>query len=99
MELACGQCGMSLQDFYRATPRETFNVMRGRMKQRDVETRARELEIRTSWEQTRWQTWWLVNMQLQKHKRIRLQEMARFPWEEQTPKEYISAQALKQFLN
>lgn len=90
--MACGTYGMSLVDFYRATPRETLNIVMGRAK-------AIEQQNQLSWEQTRWQTWHLVNIHIDRQKRISLQDLARFPWEQKQAARQMSLKDLKNFLN
>jgi hypothetical protein len=83
---------MSLAEFYQATPRETANILQGRFK-------AKEMETQVSWEQVRWQTWHLLNIQIEKNKRLKLEDLARFPWEKPKEKKQLTTQQLKQFLN
>lgn len=90
--MACGMYGMSLVDFYRATPRETMNIITGQAKRQ-------ELEAQISWEQMRWQTWHLVNIHIDRNKRISLQDLARFPWEQKQATRQMSIKDLKNFLN
>jgi hypothetical protein len=95
MQLACGECGMSHEDFYRATPRETVAIMQGRRA-------LQEQAMQTSWEQTRWQTWHLLNIQVKR--KIQLTDLARFPWESKqrsrpAAQQYTSLKELQQIIN
>ena len=83
---------MSLVDFYQATPRETFNIIKGKAK-------VQAEEQQTSWEQMRWQTWWLVNVHIERNKRLSIQDLARFPWEKKQERKSISLKDIKNFLN
>jgi hypothetical protein len=95
MELACGECGMSVEDFYSATPRETIAIMKGRRA-------LQEDQAKLSWEQARWQTWHLVNMQTKR--RVLITDLGRFPWESQikqslAPEQYTSLAELQKMIN
>ncbi|MCB0587018.1 MAG: hypothetical protein KDD06_17065 [Phaeodactylibacter sp.] len=43
---------------------------------------AEELRIRSSWEQTRWQTAAMLNVYAKKGQKIKPADLVRFPWED-----------------
>lgn len=77
---ACGQIGLSLNDFYDMTPRQFFNISKGYKKQ---QTRIERL----SWEQTR-AVMYAIHLSIPKDpkkgkKTVSLQEFLPFDWEQE----------------
>ena len=73
--LALGQLGMKTIDFYNETPRAFFNRLDG-----DFE-RSKYLQ-QQKWERTRWSVWHLLNIQIESGKKLKLKDIAVFPWED-----------------
>jgi Flp pilus assembly protein CpaB len=73
-QLAFGKLGMTDQDFWNASPRDLYNRQKG------YNSKVEEMQ-RNNWERTRWQTLFLLNIQLPKGKDLKLQDLAVFPWE------------------
>ena len=73
-QLAFGKLGMTDQEFWNASPRDLYNRQKG------YNSKVEEMQ-RNNWERTRWQTLFLLNIQLPKGKDFKLQDLAVFPWE------------------
>jgi len=71
--------GMSVEEFYDMIPRHFFNKLDGFF---DLE----QLRDRSDWERTRWQTCYLLNIQLPRGKQIKLKDLIRFGWESKDAK-------------
>lgn len=72
-----GLLGLTPDSLYDFTFREFGNAVRGRYKYQ-------ELNDRSSWERTRWQTALLLNVHTKKGVQIKPKDLAVFPWEEKT---------------
>lgn len=57
--------------------RSVFNYLEGHYK-------AEEMRLRSTWEQTRWQTAALLNVYAKKGQKIAPKDLVRFPWEKET---------------
>lgn len=78
-KIAFGQLGMNVDDFYDMLPREFWNKVEGFY---DLEN----MRQRSDWERTRWSTCLLLNIQIQKGKRIKPQDLILFDWEKDEKK-------------
>jgi len=73
-ECALGQLGMSRSEFWEMTPREFQNAMQGFFdREKFKESQA--------WERCRWETWVLVNVQLPRKSKLKLQDLMKFEWD------------------
>ncbi len=70
---------MAYDEFYDLIPRSFFNKLKG-----DYERI--QNQIRETWEQTRWSTALLINIQLPKGKQVKATDLIRFPWDKKTKK-------------
>lgn len=87
--IALGQLGMSVRDFGNETPRCFFNRMEGHFARN-------EYIQQQSWERQRWAVWHLLNIQIKTGKKIKLQDLAVFPWEtKEETKKLTQAEAEK----
>lgn len=78
MAFATGGLGLKPDEFWRLTWAEYDVMCEGYAKER-------EREYKEQWEATRWMTFHLINIQLDKrHKLKRLTELVRFPWDKKT---------------
>ena len=68
---------MSVEDFYNMIPRHFFNKMAGFYE-------LEQLKDRASWERTRWQTCYLLNIHLARGKQIKLKDLVEFDWDKKT---------------
>ena len=66
--------GMSVEEFYDMIPKHFFIKMDGFYE-------LEQLRDRNEWERVRWQTAWLINIQLKRGKTLKLQDFIRFDWE------------------
>ena len=73
-KIAFGQLGMNVDDFYDMLPREFWNKVEGFYE-------LENMRQRSDWERTRWSTCLLLNIQIQKGKRIKPQDLILFDWE------------------
>jgi len=80
--------GMSVEDFYDMIPRHFFNKMDGFFQ-------LEQLRDRSDWERTRWQTCYLLNIQLPRGKQIKLKDLISFAWEKDDKKAKINYKKLK----
>ncbi len=78
-QIAFGQLGMNVDDFYDMLPREFWNKIDGFYK-------LENLRQRSDWERTRWSTCLLLNIQLPKNKSIKPTDLIKFEWEEEALK-------------
>ena len=65
---------MSVEDFYDMIPKHFFNKMDGFFE-------LEQLRDRSDWERTRWQTCYLLNIQLSRGKQLKLKDLIQFAWE------------------
>ena len=72
--------GMSVEDFYDMIPKHFFNKMDGFFE-------LEQLRDRSDWERTRWQTCYLLNIQLSRGKQLKLKDLIQFAWEKKDTKE------------
>lgn len=72
---------MNYDEFYDLIPKSFYNKLKG-----DYERG--QIQIRESWEQTRWSTAMLINIQLPKGKQIKAESLIRFPWDKKVNKEH-----------
>jgi len=83
---------MTVSAFWDSTPREFYNRQIGHY---EKENRAR----RDAWEMTRWQTVWLLNIQLGKDKRLTPRDLTIFPWEKEEGKgEQMSPEVMEKVI-
>lgn len=75
--MAIGQVGMSNEDFLNADFVSVMDAINGY-------TKAKEMETRTSWEQTRWLGAIMLQPHLGKGKSLKLTDLIRFEWENDT---------------
>jgi len=66
--------GMSVEEFYDMIPKHFFNKLDGFFE-------LEQLRDRSDWERTRWQTCYLLNIQLPRGKQIKLQDLINFDWD------------------
>ena len=78
-QIAFGQLGMNVDDFYDMLPREFWNKVDGFYE-------LENMRQRSDWERTRWSTCLLLNIQLPKNKSIKPTDLMRFEWEEEALK-------------
>ena len=71
---------MSVEDFYDMIPKHFFNKMDGFFE-------LEQLRDRSDWERTRWQTCYLLNIQLSRGKQLKLKDLIQFAWEKKDTKE------------
>ena len=72
--------GMSVDDFYDMIPKHFFNKMDGFFE-------LEQLRDRSDWERSRWQTCYLLNIQLSRGKQLKLKDLIQFAWEKKDTKE------------
>ena len=65
---------MSVEEFYDMIPRHFFNKLDGFFE-------LEQLRDRSDWERTRWQTCYLLNIQLPRGKQIKLKDLIKFDWD------------------
>ena len=78
-QIAFGQLGMNVDDFYDMLPREFWNKIEGF---HDLEN----MRQRSDWERTRWSTCLLLNIHLAKGKSIKPTDLIKFEWEKEALK-------------
>ena len=78
-QIAFGQLGMKVDDFYDMLPREFWNKMDGFYE-------LENMRQRSDWERTRWSTCLLLNIQLSKGKSIKPTDLIVFEWEQDEKK-------------
>tara|TARA_R110002167_G_C12342365_1_gene621303 strand:+ start:91 stop:372 length:282 start_codon:yes stop_codon:yes gene_type:complete len=71
--------GMSVDEFYDMIPRHFFNKLDGFFE-------LEQLRDRSDWERTRWQTCYLLNIQLPRGKQIKLKDLINFDWDSKDTK-------------
>ena len=74
-QIAFGQLGMNVDDFYDMLPREFWNKLEGFYE-------LENMRQRSDWERTRWSTCLLLNIQLSKGKSIKPTDLIVFEWEQ-----------------
>ena len=72
--IAWGMMGMSVEEFYNMIPKHFFIKMDGFYE-------LQKLKDRSEWERTRWQTAYLINVQIPKGKHLQLKDLISFEWE------------------
>jgi len=72
--MAMGQLGYTSDEFWDLTPREFWNALDGFFELKRVEDR-------NEWERCRWQTCWLLNIHIDKNKRIQPRDLVEFEWD------------------
>jgi nucleoside-specific outer membrane channel protein Tsx len=65
---------MSVEDFYDMIPKHFFNKLNGFF---DLE----QIRERNEWERCRWQTCYLLNIQIVKGKKLKLTDLIEFDWD------------------
>ena len=70
---------MSVEEFYDMIPRHFFNKLDGFFE-------LEQLRDRSDWERTRWQTCYLLNIQLPRGKQIKLKDLINFDWDSKDAK-------------
>lgn len=75
-----GLLGLTPNSLYDLTFREFSNAVRGRYD-------FNELQRRSDWERTRWQTALLLNVHMKKGSKLIATDLGTFPWEEEEDKE------------
>ena len=70
---------MGVDEFYDMIPRHFFNKLDGFFE-------LEQLRDRSDWERIRWQTCYLLNIQLPRGKQIKLKDLIRFDWESKDAK-------------
>ena len=70
---------MSVEEFYDMIPRHFFNKLDGFFE-------LEQLRDRSDWERTRWQTCYLLNIQMPRGKSLKLKDLIRFGWESKDAK-------------
>ena len=78
-QIAFGQLGMNVDDFYDMLPREFWNKVDGFYELENMRQRG-------SWERTRWSTCLLLNIHLPKNKSIKPTDLIQFDWEKEALK-------------
>jgi hypothetical protein len=89
-EIAIGQCGLSIRDFYDADLKDIMDTIHGY-------THKQEQMMRLSWEQTRWLGTIVLQPHLGKGKSLKPKDLIQFNWEaaEVKPKRVISEEQLE----
>lgn len=75
-----GLLGLTPNSLYDLTFREFGNAVRGRYD-------FNELQRRSDWERTRWQTALLLNVHTKKGSKLTATDLGTFPWEEEQDKQ------------
>ena len=75
--MAIGQVGMSNEDFLNADFVSVMDAINGY-------TKVKDMEVKTSWEQTRWLGAIMLQPHLGKGKSLKLTDLIRFDWENDT---------------
>ena len=70
---------MSVEEFYDMIPRHFFNKLDGFFE-------LEQLRDRSDWERVRWQTCYLLNIQMPRGKSLKLKDLIRFDWESKDAK-------------
>jgi len=80
--------GMSVEEFYDMIPKHFFNKLDGFFE-------LEQLRDRSAWERIRWQTCYLLNIQLPRGKQLKLKDLIHFAWEKDDKKSKIDYKKLK----
>ena len=70
---------MKVEDFLDMLPKYFWRKMSGFYK-------LQNLKERQGWERTRWQTWLLLNIQMEKGKKLKITDLAHFDWDKKDNK-------------
>lgn len=84
--MAFGKLGMGVDEFYDMLPREFWNKVDGFYEMENYRQRA-------EWERCRWSTCLLINIHVEKGKKIKPNELIEFDWDKKITTE--DAEALK----
>ena len=76
---------MRVEDFYDMIPKHFFNKLNGFFE-------LEQMRERNEWERTRWQTCYLLNIQIAKGKKLKLTDLIEFEWDK---KEDVDFEKLK----
>ncbi len=74
----CGNAGRSLQEFYYASYREVYAILKGHR----ASIRAQEVN---DWERTRLQTLLLLQVKMKKGVKLKPTDILKLPWDAETP--------------
>jgi hypothetical protein len=80
MEMGCGQMGMTIDEFWNATPREFFNKMQG------VYEHQKFLQ-QEAWKRMRHFAWLLLQPYIERGKELTPEQLMPFEWERPDPGE------------
>ena len=67
---------LSVNEFYDMIPRQFFNMLEGYQE-------VRNNQEQSDWQRIRWQTTLLINIQLERGKRIKPTDLIQFDWEKE----------------
>jgi|TARA_R100000278_G_scaffold123252_2_gene112277 hypothetical protein len=67
---------LSVSEFYDMIPRQFFNMLEGYQE-------VRNNQEQSDWQRIRWQTTLLINIQLERGKRIKPTDLIQFDWEKE----------------
>ncbi len=67
---------LSVSEFYDMIPRQFFNMLEGYQE-------VRNNQEQSDWQRIRWQTTLLINIQLERGKRIKPSDLIQFDWEKE----------------
>ena len=67
---------LSVNEFYDMIPRQFFNMLEGYQE-------VRNNQEQSDWQRIRWQTTLLINIQLERGKRIKPSDLIQFDWEKE----------------
>ena len=70
---------LSVSEFYDMIPRQFFNMLEGYQE-------VRNNQEQSDWQRIRWQTTLLINIQLERGKRIKPSDLIQFDWEKKKKK-------------
>jgi hypothetical protein len=93
LAFATGQIGLSPGEFWALSWAEYDVMCEGYAKKQEERNKLQ-------WEATRWMTFYLLNIQVEKNKRIkRLTDLVRFPWEKEQPRELPTREEFEELCN
>ncbi len=70
---------MSVEEFYNMIPRHFYNKLDGFFE-------LEQLRDRSHWERVRWQTCYLINIQMPRGRSLKLTDLIKFDWENKRDK-------------
>lgn len=82
---------MSVEEFYNMIPKHFFNKLNGFF---DLE----QMRERNEWERIRWQTCYLLNIQIAKGKKLKLTDLIKFDWDKKEEVDFEKLQAKAEYI-